>query len=377
MRQVYLVFHSPPPPLTPSCPADCCRESFDTVSAQLLAISPDKTFDQERIFYKMNLFTKRLRKLIELFSAVMSFSALEEHTHISGLEGIVAAFYKILDDVKRKPYDLLNFAATQFDRDHLEFNVNIHDMEANLQEFVHKAFEAIVSVDHALSMLHLFQSVFQMESVHRVLEAKYLLIFQRYGKDLENVQKMYEKHKYKPPVPRNAPPVAGNIMWARQLLRRIELPMQRFAQNRALLSSSKETKKIVKTYNKVAKALIEFETLWHQAWLQSIETCKKGLDASLLVQHPETGNLLVNFDKEIIKLIRETKYLQLCGVQVCARAGARAVYEPLRMWQWLCSSLMRRQHASCCLPSVFLPSSRSNARCRCINLSNPQPLYPA
>ena len=59
------------------------------------------------------------------------------------------------------------------------------------------------------------------------LAAKYVDIFHKYGLDLEEVQKLYEKHKHAPPVVRNAPPVAGNIMWARQLLRRIELPMTR------------------------------------------------------------------------------------------------------------------------------------------------------
>ncbi len=63
------------------------------------------------------------------------------------------------------------------------------------------------------------------------LEAKYLVIFQNYGLDLDAVQKIYEKFKASPPVPRNAPPVAGNIMWARQLLRRIELPMKRCGYN--------------------------------------------------------------------------------------------------------------------------------------------------
>lgn len=59
------------------------------------------------------------------------------------------------------------------------------------------------------------------------LAAKYVDIFRKYGLDLEEVQKLYEKHKHAPPVVRNAPPVAGNIMWARQLLRRIEMPMTR------------------------------------------------------------------------------------------------------------------------------------------------------
>ena len=61
------------------------------------------------------------------------------------------------------------------------------------------------------------------------LAAKYQLVFQSYARDLEAVQGQYEKHKAAPPLPRNAPPVAGNIQWARQLLRRIEAPMKRYA----------------------------------------------------------------------------------------------------------------------------------------------------
>jgi hypothetical protein len=73
-------------------------------------------------------------------------------------------------------------------------------------------------------------------------------------------QKLYEKHKYAPPVPRNAPPVAGNIMWARQLLRRIEAPMAQFATNSDLLAL-KEARRIVKTYNK-ARAGVQAVLAW-------------------------------------------------------------------------------------------------------------------
>lgn len=70
-------------------------------------------------------------------------------------------------------------------------------------------------------------------------------------KDLEAVQSQYETFKHKPPVPRNAPPIAGNIMWSRQLLRRIEEPMQHFAQNKVLMGM-KESKKVIKMYNRVS-----------------------------------------------------------------------------------------------------------------------------
>jgi dynein heavy chain len=54
----------------------------------------------------------------------------------------------------------------------------------------------------------------------------------------------------------------------------------------------------------VAKALVEFETLWHQAWLKGIEQQRSGLSAPLLVRHPDSGQLLVNLDKELMQLIR-------------------------------------------------------------------------
>lgn len=53
-----------------------------------------------------------------------------------------------------------------------------------------------------------------------------------------------------------------------------------------------------------------------QGWMKSIENAKAGLQATLIVRHPESGRLLVNFDKEIMQLMRETKYLQRMGVEV-------------------------------------------------------------
>jgi hypothetical protein len=38
-----------------------------------------------------------------------------------------------VDDIKRKPYDLLDYAKNTFDRDFLEFNVNIHDLDSQMQ----------------------------------------------------------------------------------------------------------------------------------------------------------------------------------------------------------------------------------------------------
>ena len=66
------------------------------------------------------------------------------------------------------------------------------------------------------------------------LEAKYARVLAAYARDVASVQVQYERHKLAPPLPRNAPRVAGHILWARQLLRRIEAPMQRCAPSTCL-----------------------------------------------------------------------------------------------------------------------------------------------
>ena len=61
----------------------------------------------------------------------------------------------------------------------------------------------------------------------------------------------------------------GKISWARHLFRRIQEPMEAFQQYPAILQSA-EAKRIVKTYNKVAKVLLEYEVLFHRAWLREV-----------------------------------------------------------------------------------------------------------
>lgn len=45
----------------------------------------------------------------------------------------LSGWLQVLDGIKKRPYDLLEFTNTEFDRDILEFSVNINDLEIVLQ----------------------------------------------------------------------------------------------------------------------------------------------------------------------------------------------------------------------------------------------------
>ena len=102
-----------------------------------------------------------------------------------------------------------------------------------------------------------------------MIPEKYAQILSRFGREIENTSKNYQRNKNEPPVARDLPPIAGKIMWARQMFRRIQEPMETFQQRPQLLQGA-EAKKIIKNYNKLAKVLMEFEVLYHRAWLRQV-----------------------------------------------------------------------------------------------------------
>ncbi len=60
----------------------------------------------------------------------------------------------------------------------------------------------------------------------------------------------------------------------------------------------------MKFYNRIATALVKFESLWLTMWKSRIESAKVALKLPLLTHHFETKELVVNADERYIELIK-------------------------------------------------------------------------
>ncbi len=292
------------------------QEHYHITKAKFVENTQGKQFecDKKVIFGHFDLFCRRLVKLIDLFTTIDQFKALGRNK-LEGMDELIERFNSILQDFKRKKHALLEFHCNKFDRDYVEFNVNVANLEENLKEFINESFENITNVERSLQLLQKFQSIFQRDILKSDLDSKLNIIFQTYGMELEQVQRLYERQKTDPPIPRNQPPVAGNIMWSRHLLQHIEEPMRHFESNPNVLAD-KDAKRIIKMYNRIARTLVAFEYLWFEAWVKTIDQAKAGLQATLIIRHPDDGKLYVNFDQEIMQLILEAKYLGSMGLDI-------------------------------------------------------------
>lgn len=157
-------------------------------------------------------------------------------------------------------------------------------VQQGVSAFIDTAIERFPSTFRALEVLRKFE---KLALPGLDLDDKYVKVIAQYMRELDQLTKLYHKQKTEPPIARDMPPIAGRIVWARQLFARIRDPMSAFEHMSALLSNP-ECQHAVRAYNKLAKVLLEYEILFHRAWVRQTDVARQGLLASLLVRHPET-----------------------------------------------------------------------------------------
>ncbi|XP_047590735.1 dynein axonemal heavy chain 8 isoform X1 [Lutra lutra] len=282
------------------------QTSFHKTRKQILESSGEKSFEVSEmyIFGKFEAFCKRLEKITEMITIVQTYSALNNST-IEGIDIMSIKFKNIYQGVKKKQYDILDPRRTEFDIDFTEFMTKINGLEIQIQAFMNSTFGKILSSQQALQLLQRFQKL-QIPCLQSEINHTIERILQFYVSELEATKKLYHSQKDDPPLARNMPPIAGKILWVRQLYRRISEPINYFFKNSEILSSA-EGKAVIRQYNKISYVLVEFEVVYHTAWVREISQLQYALQATLFVRHPETGKLLVNFDPKILEVVRETK----------------------------------------------------------------------
>ena len=309
------------------------------------------------IFGKFDTFCARTDKIVRMLDIIDKWGQLSQ-SKIDGIEPINVQFRSLVNNFKKKPYDVLNTRRRDFDTDFDQFQSDIQDLLQRLQDFLDDKFTTVPSVMRALDLLAKFEKI---KHVGLDLTDKYELVLRTFGKELDEVRKVYSAEKREPSIGRNLPPLAGRIIWARQLFARIEGPMSVFQKSCKDLLATAEARKIIKNYNKIGHVLLEYELVHHRAWWKAVEASQSGLNASLLVRHPETADLLVNLDPQLPQVIRETKIMQKLGLEIPDSAKLLCLQEERLSKQQNQLQLMIEEYKRVCdmVPEQLGPLLRS------------------
>ena len=134
-------------------------------------------FNQTEIFGKFELFSRRVRKLIDLFSTIRQFKTLEKH-NLESIQPIVDQFSKYVNSFRSKiTHPLLDYKDDTFDRDFVEFNVDVSRVENKLTEYIDSSFSPTINIEDSLRLLRKFRSILHRDNLQQGLLSKYNLLF--------------------------------------------------------------------------------------------------------------------------------------------------------------------------------------------------------
>jgi len=147
------------------------QEQYNLVRGKVADLLKGKHFDFSvtAIFGKFDLFCRRVSKLIDIFSTIMQFNALKRHS-FEGIETITDKFDHLISTFRGKRYDLLDYQNNKFDREFVQFNVEIASLDNDLQNFINSNFSRFRNIEYSLKLLKKIRKY----SYQRLLKTRFI-----------------------------------------------------------------------------------------------------------------------------------------------------------------------------------------------------------
>ncbi|OXU30794.1 hypothetical protein TSAR_013179 [Trichomalopsis sarcophagae] len=286
---------------------------YNEIRQKIKESSDEKTIEvsEVHVFGKFNTFKTQLVKLIDILETTTTYSILQSST-IEGIDAFANKFTSFYEKISSQKYDPLDFRKTDFDPDYAEFKNNVIETELDLRKFFFASVSNLQQIQQTLTMISRFQ---KLNFKQLWIDRKYLELSKMLEEEIERVRDTYNEDRSDPPVPRNIPMISGRILWIRQLMKRIDIPMDMY-KSRPRVIAHERMQKSIKMYNALMAVFIHYEWLHHKAWQESTEIVRLALTAPILLRNPNTNKYVVNFDPYIIEVIKESEYMLKFGLDV-------------------------------------------------------------
>ncbi|CAK9824517.1 Dynein axonemal heavy chain 8 [Anthophora retusa] len=299
--------------------SDCtklCEQYFDyynNMCKQVRESSDEKPFEVSEmyVFGKFNTFKTRIIKIMDVFQTALTYLILYSSA-IQGIDVFANKFSSFFQEISAHKYDPLDHRKPFFDSDYDKYKKSVAETEVELRNFFYKCVSETPNIAEALRVVARFE---KLKFRHLRIDRKYLELITLFQKEIEDVRDRYNEDRSDPPIPRNVPPIAGRILWIRQLYRRIEDPMEIYKKCKRVLAHD-HMQKCIKIYNALISVFIHYELIYHKAWYDSSEIVRLALASPLIIRHPETNKYHLNFDSYIIEVIRESEHMARFGLEI-------------------------------------------------------------
>ncbi|KAM5310557.1 dynein axonemal heavy chain 9 isoform 2-T2 [Glossophaga mutica] len=283
-------------------------------------------FQSSLVFVRLDGFLRRLHVVEDLLKTTLDFHKLEK-LEFSGLRGNALSqqvqqmyneFQELCRAFSESSYDCLDLQRVEFENDVSKFNQRVEDLDRRLGTIFIQAFDDAPDLEHAFKLLDIAGNLLERPLVARDASDKYLVLIQMFNQELDTVRMIYGQRVQEKAelgfssVHKNMPSVAEGLHWAQELRQRIKGPLANFGRITHPCMESAEGKRMIQKYEVMLSLLERYETRLYEDWCQTVsEKSQYNLSQPLLKRDPETKQIAVNFNPQLISVLKEMSYLRL------------------------------------------------------------------
>ncbi|XP_030063865.1 dynein axonemal heavy chain 9 [Microcaecilia unicolor] len=282
-------------------------------------------FTSQMVFTRLDSFLSRLMAIEDLLLTALDMLKLEK-LEFGGFRGkalgqMVQDMYEEFQEVYRvfseRTYDCLDTVNMEFESDTADFKQSIEDMDRRLGTIFCRALDDASGLEHVFKLLDMFGSLLERPLIAADAFNKYPVLVTMFDKDLDDAKFIFDEHIQQEqelgysPVSKNMPPVGGGLSWAQQLQERIQIPFSNFRHISHPCMESVEGKRMIQKYEEMMELLEKYKQKLYEEWSHSVsEKSQYNITQPLIQRDNLTKNIAVNFNPQLVSVLREVKYLE-------------------------------------------------------------------
>ena len=287
------------------------------------------------IFYRLDTFNDRIGDILNIAKSFNEFSKMSTKT-MGGIKG--EALIQTLQDIfnecqaavkefDSEEYDPLDIGDETFNVKYAEFKETLKELERKISAVLTQTFDENDTIMGKFKVLDNFDTILERPYIVVELEKKYNILLDLFKEELRVVQNLFltgkkqiESNDPNNPLNKNMPPIAALLNWTDSLKSRIKEPLEKFKLCGKRITEKEEFAEINNSYESIYKMIDEYGKGSKEEWDKKaqVDSIEKQKIFILAKKGDGEGHdlLNVNFDPELLQLLKEVKYLKILEMEI-------------------------------------------------------------
>ncbi|XP_069702004.1 dynein beta chain, ciliary-like [Periplaneta americana] len=283
------------------------------------------TFDPRTVFERKLHYLDRLKIIENFFAASMEYFKLEK-VEIGGPRGrwLTRKVVAVLEEFREAftvfaniTYDPLDPEDESFVNDYSVFIEKVHCLDRKMAAIFCQAFDDCSNLESIYKLIFVGSTLLDRPIIKDQVTPKYRSLVTMLSDELDEVKEIYDEqeayynNKGYLLIDKYFPPTAGALMWLNKLRQRIVQPVEIVKDLEIPILKTEDFKHQLNKYEEMKGLLDRLEDEVFSEWAACVPAqCERNLEKPLINQD-ESLELSLNFDDELVAILREVRYMKL------------------------------------------------------------------